>query len=136
MKGGGGGFVGLVGTRDFFPGWAALIGPVYKIFFLHTVHYLTYKSPSPSQLGRQSCRVSCLFISVSRWDTGRLITVYYFPSFVCCAVSEPGVVSGLLIDLAAEADVTPGILALIIQETNSRFCHSHELNGRATGMSS
>jgi hypothetical protein len=43
-------------------------------------------------------------------------------------VSEPGLVSVLLINLAAEADVTPGILALIIQGTNSRFCHSHNFN--------
>jgi hypothetical protein len=66
------------GTRDFFPALAALVGPVYKIFFNN---YLTYQSPSPSQLGRQSCRVACLFISVSGGDTGRLSTV--LPLIIC-----------------------------------------------------
>ncbi len=81
-----------------------------------------------------TCRLS-LLISVSGRDTGRLSTVLT-SLHLCVAVSEPGLVSGLLIDLAAEADVTPGILALIIQETNSRFRHSHEGNSQATGMSS
>ncbi len=57
-----------VGTRDFCTAVAALVGPVENIFFLSVrVHYFTSFVPIAQQaeLGRQSCRVTCLLICVS-----------------------------------------------------------------------
>jgi hypothetical protein len=49
------------GTRGFCPALAVLVGPVQNLFFsLYTISI--HLSPSPSKLGRQSCRVACLFL--------------------------------------------------------------------------
>ncbi len=48
-----------VGTRDFFPDLAALVGPVQNIFtssYTISIHL----SPSLSTPGKQSCHVACL----------------------------------------------------------------------------
>ncbi len=47
--------------------WAAPVGPVQNIFFL-TVNYFSSFVFSPSNLGRQSCRVACLLVYVSGDD--------------------------------------------------------------------
>jgi hypothetical protein len=52
------------GTRDFWPALADLVSPVQNTFsspYTISVHL----SPSPSQLGRQSCLVASLFVCVS-----------------------------------------------------------------------
>ncbi len=43
-------------TRDFYPALAALVIPAQNIFSIP--HISLYVSPSPSKLGRQSCRVT------------------------------------------------------------------------------
>jgi hypothetical protein len=47
--------------KYFYPDLAALVSPVQNIFFPH----LTLFRFNCPHLGRQSCRVACLFISVS-----------------------------------------------------------------------
>ncbi len=64
-----------VGTRDFCPALAVLVGPIQihftsskpstNIFFTSSNTISIYLSPSPSKLGRQSCRVVCLLTHVS-----------------------------------------------------------------------
>jgi hypothetical protein len=52
------------GTRDFSPALVALVSPVQNIFSSqYTI--LIYVSPSPSNLGMQSCRGACLLMCVS-----------------------------------------------------------------------
>ncbi len=46
---------------------AVLVGPV-QIFFTSLYTFSLHLSPSPSKLGRQSCRVPCLLICVSGND--------------------------------------------------------------------
>jgi hypothetical protein len=48
------------GTRVFCPALAALVDPVSSPCTISI-----NLSPSPSKLGRQSCRIGCLFICVS-----------------------------------------------------------------------
>ncbi len=54
--------------KIFILPWLLQLAAQYKICFLHRVHYLNHLSPSPSMLGRQSCRVSCLLICVFGLD--------------------------------------------------------------------
>ncbi len=49
----------LVGTRDFFLPWLPCSAH-YKILFTSLYAISVYVSPSPSNLGRQSCRAACL----------------------------------------------------------------------------
>jgi hypothetical protein len=51
-------------TRDFGPTLAALVSQAQNIFS-SLITFSLHLSPSPSQLGRQSCRVACLIICVS-----------------------------------------------------------------------
>jgi len=72
-------------TRDFCSAWAALVGLIKNYFCSHrSLHQLF---PSPSKLGRQSCRVACLLVCVlcvwstplSDWDfTGLKGTVAWY----------------------------------------------------------
>jgi hypothetical protein len=82
-------FVGFccAGTRDFCPAFAFLDGPVQNIFLL-TGHYSISLDiyPLPSKLGRQSCRIAYLLISVSTANEGTvripnkcLVPNYVFP---------------------------------------------------------
>ncbi len=48
------------GTRYFCPALAALVSPVP--YFFSSLPDTLYLSPSPSNLGMQSCRVACLLI--------------------------------------------------------------------------
>ncbi len=48
------------GTRDFYPAMAALVGQVQNILFLTADTVSPHLSLSPSNLGRQPCRVACL----------------------------------------------------------------------------
>ncbi len=52
------------GIRNFCSALPFLVGPVQNIFFL-TVHSTIPLSPSPSNLGRQSCWVACFLVCVS-----------------------------------------------------------------------
>ncbi len=51
-----------IGTRDFCSVLGALVDLVKKSS--SPDNFLLYLSPSPSKLGRQSCRVACLLLSV------------------------------------------------------------------------
>jgi hypothetical protein len=51
-------------TRNFCPVLAALVSPD-KIYFSLPNTISLHLSPSPSKLGRQSCRVACLIIFIS-----------------------------------------------------------------------
>jgi hypothetical protein len=55
------------GTRDFCSALAALVSPAQKFDTI-----LLHLSPSPSKVGRQSCRVAYLLISVSGSTPGYL----------------------------------------------------------------
>ncbi len=76
----------LWSTNEGGPSWGWFVGlvvPVQEIFILlwllWTAQYKNifsspytiaiYVSPSPSNLGRQSCRAACLWIFVSDWDS-------------------------------------------------------------------
>jgi hypothetical protein len=58
-------------TRDFCPALAALVSHVENIFSSPETISL-HLSPSHSKMGRQSCRVACLLISVSGSTPGYL----------------------------------------------------------------
>jgi hypothetical protein len=58
----------LVGTRDFYPALAALVNPPGPIFFSSPYTISIYMPPSPSNLGRQSCRAACFGMYVSDWN--------------------------------------------------------------------
>ncbi len=47
------------GTKDFYTVLAALVSPVQTIFSSRYTISI-YMSPSPCNLGRQSCKVACL----------------------------------------------------------------------------
>jgi len=55
------------GARDFGPALAALVGPVQNIFSSPNTISL-HLCPTPSKLGRQSCRVACLLVSLGPID--------------------------------------------------------------------
>jgi hypothetical protein len=46
----------LIGTTDFGPSLAALLGLVHNIYTFSPYTISLHLSPSPSKLGRQSCR--------------------------------------------------------------------------------
>ncbi len=64
----------FAGTKDFYPAEPALVSPVQKCFLPHPHTFSLYVAPSPSNLGRQSCRVACLLICVSGTYTNSQIS--------------------------------------------------------------
>jgi len=75
------------GTRDFCSALAALVWAQYKIFFFLTVHcsISIYVSPSPSNLGRQSCRAAYYGMCVSVPDL--MLRGPIGPPYPCLIVS-------------------------------------------------